>query len=447
MSNTLDYYKLLPKTNCGECGLPTCLAFAIRLAQKNAKAAACPHLTEELKTQLNNATLPLVREVVIRSDEGEIHIGGETVFYRHEKKFYNQTIICLAISDLDSQETIDKKIQMKSIERLAEKLSTNMIALFNDSKEREPFVQLVQYIQKKVTTPICLLSEEPEYLEEAINLICDSRVIIGFGKKENIQKVLHLAIKYQVAVVLSSKEGIKGLAYLEAIAKEKGVSDLILDCTGKNAIETLQIQILLRWKAVYEKNRTFGYPIISFPFYFSPEDFSKEILLAGLLTIKYSSIVVVSDNDLNQLVPLLVLRENIFTDPQKPIQVNAGLYTFGNVDKNSPVFLTTNFSLTYFTVSNDIESSGCPSYLLVIDTEGTSVLTAFAADKISAEKITEALVSVNLRKKVDHRTIIIPGFLSPLSSEIEDASSWKVLVGPTDSAEISLFLKKFWEVN
>ncbi len=444
MSNTLDYYKLLPKTNCGECGLPTCLAFAMRLAQKNAKASECPYLADEIKTQLDEATLPPVKEITTKRGNEEIHFGGETVFYRHEKKFFNETVLCIMISDLDSEESIKRKIKKKSIERLADQLSTNMIALSNDSKKKEPFVKLVKNVQNATGLPICLLSVRAEVLEEALQLLSNSQVLIGFGREDNLQEILRLAEKYQTSVILSSQKGIDGLVQLVSLAKKQGIKDLVLDCTGSNIQETIENQILIRWNAVYNKKRDFGYPIISFPFKHSQEEFAQEILLAGLLSIKYSSIMVLSDNALNQLAPLLVLRQNIFTDPQKPIQVDPGVYTFGEVDKNSPVFLTTNFSLTYFTVSNDIESCGYPSYLLVLDTEGTSVLTAYAADKLSAEKIAEAINSENLTSKVDHNTIIIPGFLSPMSSEIEDASSWKVLVGPADSADIAYYLNKIW---
>ena len=447
MSNTLDYYKLLPKTNCGECGSPTCLAFAMRLAQKNASASDCPSLSDDIKTQLDEATLPPIKELVTRRGKEEIHIGGETVFYRHEKKFCNETVFCIAISDLDSEEVVSRKVQMKSIERLADNLSTNMIALCNDSKEKEPYIKLVRYIQKTTNMPLCLLCEDMVVLESALEELPNNQAIIGFGTENSIQKISQLAEKYRTSIILSSQKGIEGLAELEVIAKEHGIKDLILDCTGKNIHETIENQILLRWNAVYNKDRRYGYPIISFPLKHAQDDFAQEIVLAGLLTIKYSSIVVLSDNVLNQLVPLLVLRQNIFTDPQKPIQVDPGVYTFGEVDGNSPIFLTTNFSLTYFTVSNDIESSGYPGYLLVIDTEGTSVLTAYAADKLSAEKIAEAIANENLASKVNHKSIIIPGFLSPLSSEIEDASSWKVLVGPTDSAEIGYFLNKFWRTK
>ena len=446
MSGALDFYKILPKTNCGECGFPTCLAFALQLSQKNVKAENCPHLPFELISQLDDASLPEVKEVIAGVND-DIHLGGETVFYRHEKKFNNQPAICIAISDMDSQKTVNQKLQMKSIDRLAENLSTNMIALFNDSNEKEPFIQLVKYVHNKSSIPLCLFSEDFDCIEEALSIIQNNGIIIGFVRESTIEKAAGFTEKYSVTCVLSSDRGITGLSQLTAIAEKNGISDIILDCSGKSLQETLHNQILIRWNAIYEKNRALGYPIISFPNKFSKEENPREILAAGLFTIKYSSIIVLRENDLNPLVPLLVLRQNIFTDPQKPIQVDEGLYSFGIVDRNSPVFLTTNFSLTFFTVSNDIESCGIPSHLLVIDTEGTSVLTAYASDKISAEAISEAIKKAGLASEVEHNTLIIPGFLSPMSSDIEEATSWKVIVGPTDSAEISLFLKKHWRKN
>ena len=444
MSNTLNYYKLLPKTNCGECGLPTCLAFAMRLAQKSCKASDCPYLTNEIKTQLEEASSPPIKEVILEYDTEKIHLGGETVFYRHEKKFNNQTVFCINISDEDSEENIYRKISRSAIERLAENLSTDMIALSNDSRNKKQFVRMAAYLQCATKLPLCLLCEDVEILEECLETLAFAQVIIGLCNESNIDGFSQLARKYHSSVILSSSNGIAGLIALEAKVKSYGVEDLILDCTGETIQETISNQVFLRWHAVSNNRREVGYTIISFPNKHVNEDYSQEIVLACLLTIKYSSIVILSDNLLNQLVPLLVLRQNIYTDPQKPIQVDAGVYTFGAVDKNSPVFLTTNFSLTYFTVSNDIESSGFGGYLLVIDTEGTSVLTAYAADKISAVKIAKAIEVEKLASRVNHKSIIIPGFLSPLSAEIEEASSWKVLVGPTDSAEIGYFLNKIW---
>ncbi|MBN1329331.1 MAG: acetyl-CoA decarbonylase/synthase complex subunit gamma [Candidatus Heimdallarchaeota archaeon] len=448
MSGTLEYYKLLPKTNCGECGLPTCLAFALQLSQNNIQAVKCPHLSEELKKQLVESSLPPVREVIIGNEANKVHLGGETVLYRHEKKFNNEPVICIAISDLDSNESIERKLQNKTIERLAEKLSTNMIALFNDSGKCEPFLELVKNVVSIYTKPICLFSEQIDHLEEALASITNSQTIIGYAKEENIYRVLEIARKYNSAVVLSSDNGtIGGLRQLISIAKEKGFTELILDCSGKNIFDTIQNQIIVRWNAIKGKDSFLGFPIISFPSKYLQNEFALEIINAGVLTSKYSSIIVLSDNDINHLIPLLVLRQNIYTDPQKPIQVDEGLYSLGKVDENSPVFLTTNFSLTYFTVSNDIESMRQPSYLLVIDTEGTSVLTAYAAEKISARKIAQAIDKTKLTTKVVHNTIIIPGFLSPMSSEIEEATSWKVLIGPIDSAEISLYMNKYWRTN
>lgn len=443
MPNALEYYKLLPKTNCGECGVPTCLAFAMRLASNSAKARDCPYLDKEVQEQLTEQSLPAVKEVYLGKGKEELPLGGETVFYRHEKKFNNPTAICIGISDQETKTTISHKLQQQGIERLAEQLTTNMVALINDSGQKEPFIELVKRYSSQTVLPSILLSEDLETLQEAVTIVQDANPAIGLVTHENKEELLELASHYSCGVILSTEDGIEQLEPLVKLAENLGISKILLDCSGPDPFTTISNQVMARWKAVKEKKRAFGYPIIGFPSNYTTSP-SEEILLAGLMVCKYSSIVLLRNNDLNLLVPLLVLRQNIYTDPQKPIQVTPQLYTIGKVTEDSPVYMTTNFSLTYFTVSMDIESSNCPGYLLVIDTEGTSVLTAYAADKINAEKIAKAIAATDLESKVTHRKLIIPGYLSPLSSEIEEKSHWEVLVGPTDSAELAFFLKKHW---
>ncbi|MBD3192705.1 MAG: acetyl-CoA decarbonylase/synthase complex subunit gamma [Candidatus Heimdallarchaeota archaeon] len=446
LPNALGYYKLLPKTNCGECGVPTCLAFAMRLAANSAKASDCPYLDKEIQHQLNEQSLPAVKEICLGKGKQEIQVGGETVFYRHEKKFNNPTAICIGISDQESRTTIDHKLQQQGIERLAEQLTTNMVALINDSGKKEPFIELVKHYSTQTVLPVIILSENVETLKEAVTLVQDTNPAIGLVTDKNKEELLELASQYSCGVILSAGNGIEQLGQLVKKAENAGISKILLDCSGTDIFTTISNQVMVRWKAVKEKNRTLGYPIISFPGNYTKNP-SEEMLVAGLMLGKYSSIVVTRNNELNLLVPLLVLRQNIYTDPQKPIQVTPQLYSIGKVTEDSPVYMTTNFSLTYFTVSMDIESSNYPGYLLVVDTEGTSVLTAFAADKINAEKIAQAIDDTKLESKVAHRKLIIPGYLSPLSSKIEEKTQWEVLVGPTDSAEISFFLKKQWRNN
>jgi acetyl-CoA decarbonylase/synthase complex subunit gamma len=452
MANALELYKLLPKTNCGDCGYQTCLAFAMRLASAKVKPEECPHLSDEAKATLLGDAAPPVKDVEIGQggNPSSITIGGELVFYRHEKKFVNETGFCIAIHDTDSREIIDQKLKEKSMTRLAQKLATNMIAIFNSSGNVEPFISCIKKVIEDSSYPLILYSKKTTCLEKAIEVTAGRRPLVGPVTEENFQQLKPLLKSHACPVIISISD--KTPSYLETNpffrrVTGAGIADIVLDCSGKTALETLHNLVTLRWKAVKEEKKEYGYPTICFPSRFSNGQSLQEITLAGLMSIKYGSIVVLEDYNLNHLIPLFVLRQNIFTDPQKPIQVTPKLYSIGDVTESSPVFLTTNFSLTYFIVSNDIESSEVPSYLLIVDTEGTSVLTAYAADKINASIIKKSFEATQLEEKVSHRKIIIPGYLSPLSAKIEEETGWDILVGPTDSGDIASYLEQKWRSN
>ncbi len=447
MTSALEFYKLLPKTNCGDCGLPTCLAFAIKLTSKDTDITKCPHLDESVSKELSSASLPAVKEIVLSTEGHSVRLGGETVFFRHEKKFYNESALCITLFDTDSTDTISRKLQERAIDRLAMELTTNMIGIVNSSNQPQLFLDLVKFVKENSDLPLVLYSEDTETLQKSLALLSkNERALIGPVTKMNKDNLLEVAKTHNCVIFLSNFEDFEELSELVSEAQLKGIQDIVIDCSVGTLKETLERQIRCRWLAVNEKNRSVGYPIISFSYLFANTPLN-ETLVASLFIAKYSSIVLFSSNDFNHLVPLLVLRQNIFSDPQKPIQVDARLYAIGEVTEDSPVFLTTNFSLTYFTVLTDIESTNIPSYLLIVDTEGTSVLTAFASNKINEDKIAEAIKESDLETKVTHRKIIIPGFLSPLSGKIEEQSGWKVLVGPTDSAQITPFLKNHWRLN
>lgn len=444
MAGALEIYKLLPKTNCGECGLPTCLAFAMRLVSKNVVITECPYIVDEARSKLENASILPIKKVTINFNENKLVLGGEDVFYRHEKTFNNQTAISIKVSDLDQLNQQIVKIKEYKISRLAENLTTELISIFNDSKEKENFLQTVKLVQAKLSKPVILHSVEPVNIDYVLTELNLKEVIIGSLNEDNKAEMLEIAKKHNSTLIVSSNKNLTSLISLADEAKEEGIENILLDCTAETPFETIRNQINLRWKAVREKDYKYGFPIISFPFRYFDGEPLKETITACLSIIKYSSLVVLNTSSMNHIVPLLILRQNIFTNPQKPIQVDPKLYSIGEVNENSPVFITTNFSLTYFTVSSDIESINIPSYLLVVDTEGTSVLTAFAGDKINEDKIAKAIEDSKLDDLVNHKKIIIPGYLSPLSSKITDKSGWDVLVGPMDSSDIISFINSVW---
>ncbi|MHA1629964.1 MAG: acetyl-CoA decarbonylase/synthase complex subunit gamma [Candidatus Heimdallarchaeota archaeon] len=447
MTGTLEFYKLLPKTNCGKCGVPTCLAFAMQLTAKNINPEKCPYLPLEIKEKLLSAALPAVKHLSL-GQEPPLLLGGEVVFYRHEKKFNTPTKIAIAIFDTDPPEVIKSKLKVKGIERLNESLTTDFVAIINTTAETDgSFLRVVNIVVESKHTHVLLYCEKIPLLKKAVATLGEKCCIIGPISEKNKEELLATSSLKEFGIILSSNKGLAGLATLTKECSAAGFAKLLLDCSATSARETLEQQTQARWQAVREKNPLLGYPIISFPYKFACGKIACETLIAAYMLLRFASIIVLQNNVLNHLVPLLVLRQNIFTDPQKPIQVSAKLYEFGNVSPESPVLLTTNFSLTFFTVTTDIDACGVPCYLLVVDTEGTSVLTAYAANKINEKTIAKSIANARLDEVVAHRKLIIPGFLSPLSAKIEDETGWEVLVGPMDSSEIGAFLKTKWRTK
>jgi len=447
MTGTLELYKLLPKTNCGKCGVPTCLAFAMQLTANNISPEKCPYLLPEIKEKLLSAALPAVKQLSL-GQEPSLLLGGETVFYRHEKKFNSPTKIAIAIFDDEPHEVITSKLEVKGIERLNETLATDLVAVIKTTTEpSEAFLELVKIVSTSSHNHVLLYCKKISLLKKALALLEGKGCILGPISEENKAEILAEPSLKKLGIILSSNKGLEGIASLSQECLAAGFKNIILDCSASSVRETLELQAQARWQAVREKHQLLSYPIIGFPYKFARGVATRETLIAGCMLLRFASIIVLQNNVLNHLVPLLVLRQNIFTDPQKPIQVSAKLYEFGNVSPESPVLLTTNFSLTFFTVSTDIDTCDIPCYLLVINTEGTSVLTAYAANKINEKTIAEGIKKAHLDQLVAHRKLIIPGFLSPLSAKIEEETGWDVLVGPIDSSDIGSFLKTKWRRN
>lgn len=409
MATAIDIYKQLPKKNCGECGFPTCLAFAMRLASQKAELEACPYISEEAKESLGGVAPP-IKLVKIR----DVEVGDETVLFRHDKTFFHQTALALLLEDTDPR--FDEKLkQVKELkfERLGQVLKIDMVAIGGtDSKK------FAAAVEKAKDMPLILMGK-PDVLEAGLKV---SPGLI-FPEADGFA----LAKEYKCPLVVSGT--LEVLAERTKKANEAGVEDLVLDPKpeGRSMVEELTIVRRMALKGCKE----LGYPTIMMP---------QGPLEAALGIMKYASILILKD--LEAALPLLTLRQNIYTDPQKPLQVEPKLYEIGKPGPDSPVFLTTNFSLTYFTVQGDIDSTKVPCYLMIVDTEGMSVLTGWAADKFTVEKVAKAIKETGLEKKVKHKTIVIPGLVARMSGELEEATGWKVKVGPNDSSNIPSFLKQ-----
>ena len=436
----LQIFKLLPKTNCGECGVPTCMAFAMKLAAKNAELAACPYASEEAIKTVGAASKPPIRLVKIGPPEKEVLVGNETVMFRHDKTFVHPTAIAIAFADNEPLTDCGHGIagvRDYCLERVGEELRVNLVLVDNFSEEVKPFVDLVKTAAGSTGMGIILRSSNLEALEAALKELPGQRPLIHAATPANADAVAALALKYNAPLVARAAT-IDELVALTTKLAGLGLKDIVLDLPADNPAATLQYNTILRKAALKNSFEPLGYPIINFV---TATDDASVVADASTFLCKYGSIVVLDRIKLEVLLPLMMLRQNIYTDPQKPIQVDPKVYPIGEIGKDSPVLVTTNFSLTYFLVSGEIENSGIPANLLVVDTEGMSVLTGWAAGKFSGEKVANAVKASGLEESGKHR-IIIPGYVSQISGEIEEGlPGWEVLVGPGEASDLGSFMK------
>ncbi len=435
----LDIFKLLAKKNCGECGVPTCLAFAMMLANKQAELSKCPYVSPEVVQQLATSALPPMRAVAV----GDLLVGGETELFRHDKKFCNPTAYAMVIEDdLDDEKIVERARQIDAMkyERIGTVSGVDLIAV-KAKADAKRFSDVVTLVKDNSGLPIVLMNHDPLIIEAGLKVISKSKPLIYAATVDNCASMAKLSHDYMCPLAIYSDD-IDELISLSEIAKGEGVDDLILDLNlgTKSLRSALEWLTILRRLSVKKLFRPLGYPVMLN--LDDGMDIETQAIKAAIGTMKYASLIVFSDLDAARLYPLTTLRTNIYTDPQALIQVNPGLYDIGKPNRNSPVIVTANFSLTYFTVASDIEASKVPARLLVVDTEGLSVMTAFAADKLTAEKIAQTLEEYKVAEKVDHRTLIIPGMIAMLKMKLEDLTGWEVIVGVKDSSALPKYLKE-----
>ncbi len=439
----IEIFKLLPKTNCGECGVPTCLAFAMSLAAGKAELAACPYVSDEAKEKLEEASAPPIRPITIGAGERALKVGGETVLFRHEKRFENPPGLAMTISDSMEDAEINNRIDRSNnlhYERVGITLKSELIAAKCESQDPVSFRSLITKITQKSNAGIILMSNNPDILAAGLEVCAESKPLLYTATKENIDKVAALA-KGKACSVTVKAENIDGAIELTTKLEQSGIKDIVIDSGHRKIKQALENQIAIRRAALNEKVRSLGYPTIILASEMTDNPM-MEALIATTFIAKYGSIIVMSDFQGESLFPLLVLRLNIFTDPQRPLATTEGVYKVGNTNENSPVLLTSNFSLTYFIVSGEMENSRIPSYLLVKDTEGLSVMTAWAAGKFGADTIAPFIKKCGIADEVKHRKLIIPGYIAIESGGLEEElPDWEILIGPREGAHIPTYLK------
>jgi len=439
----LDIYKLLPKTNCKECGFPTCLAFAMKLAQKGTELSKCPYVSEEAKAALDAAAAPPIRLVTVGVGDRKIEVGNEVVLFRHEKTFYHPPGLVVRLKDNDPG-LVEKAAQVDAyeVERVGMKLTMNGIALENASGDVSSFARAVELVKAKSTLPLILMSEDPAAMEAALKVAGQDRPLIYAATPANWQAMADLAKRFSCPLAIRDSGDLSALATLSENVGKAGVQDILLDPGTRGLGDSLAAFTQIRRLALKKNFRLLGFPIIAFA---GAPTLEEEAILAAEAIAKYAGIVVLDHFAPSAVYPLMTLRQNIYTDPQKPIQVEPKLYEIGSPGPKSPLLITTNFSLTYFTVSGEVEGSGVPTWLLVADADGLSVLTAWAAGKFDADKIAKTVKSSGIGDRLGHKKLVLPGYVATLSGEVEEElPGWQIMVGPREAVDIPAYLKNIW---
>jgi acetyl-CoA decarbonylase/synthase complex subunit gamma len=439
----IEIYKLLPKTNCKDCGFPTCMAFGLKLAAKQVELSACPHVSEEAKAQLAASSEPPVRLIKLKSNGHEIEVGNEVVLFRHEKTFYNKPGFFYLVRDTDEASTISEKVKeidSYNVNYVGIDLYVDGFAVKSEAGNPEAFVNAVGAVRAGSTRPLILIADSPEVIEKGLEALQGESVLIATAGADNWEAMTALAKANKSSLVVTA-DTLEALAELTPKIKEKGLSDIVLDPKSQSLNDGLLKNTIIRKLALGKNFRPLGFPIISYPY--EAGDAAMEITLAAQAVAKYTGFIVMENFSPETIYPLLVLRENIFTDPQKPIQVQPGLYEINNPTADDPLMVTTNFSITYFSVANEVESSGQPGWLLVSDAEGMSVLTAWAAGNFDAEQIAKDVKRFEVGSKINKKRIIIPGHVAVISGELEEElPGWEIKVGPREAVDLPAFLKQ-----
>lgn len=410
------------------------------LAQKRSSLDKCPHVTAAAKASLESASQPPIKLVTIGAPENRLEMGNETVMYRHEQKFYHPAGIGLLVEDtLKSGELEEKilKINALKFERAGQHLSADLICVKNSSGDSAKFANAANKAAGMTSLNIALSSGSAKTIEEAISNFKARRPLIICEDSSAAGPFAEIAKKYDVPMAITCA-GAEDAAQISDIVKRSGVEEIVINIKGKDMSDTIQDLTYIRRTALKKNERSFGYPLMAFTGAFEPY---AELAEAVSYVLKYASLVIVKNTDKDFILPLLVARQDVYSDPQKPVQVEPKVYEIGKVSKSSPIIVTTNFSITYFTVAGEVEASKVPAYIVCCDAEGMSVLTAWAAEKFTPESINETIKELGVEKLVKHKRLVIPGYVSVMSGKLEEVTGWKISVGPREASGIPNYLR------
>ncbi len=441
----IQIFKLLPKTNCKECGVPTCLAFAMNLASGKAELDACPYVSDESREILAEASAPPIRPLTVGYGDTALKMGGETVLFRHEKTFVSPPGLAAMITDDTEPAMIEQKCRRYmayQYERVGLNLRPELIALKATNGDGARFAAAAKIIKEKSDLSMVLLSEDPAVMKAALDVVGDTNPLIYSATESNLADMGNLALEAGVPIAVKA-ENIAGLLPMVDKLTGMGIKDIVLDSGARTVKQSFEDSIAIRRAALIKQNRTLGFPTITFPCEMTDNLAMQTTIAAGLIA-KYAGMVVLSDFEGSSVFPLLLERLNIFTDPQRPMTQSPGIYEINGPDENSPVLVTSNFSLTYFIVAGEIEASRVPTWLAVMDTEGLSVLTAWAAGKFAGDAVGMFIKKSGLSDKIKHSNLVIPGYAAAILGDLEEElPGWNVTIGPREAAHIPKFLKEY----
>ena len=428
----IQIFKLTPKKNCKECGCPTCMAFSMKVAQGALEISKCPHMSEDALAQLSEATAPPMKTIKVGSGDNEFTLGGETVLFRHEKTFVSKTRYAVSLCTCMDDAAIDAKlaaIPKVDYERISERMFVEMIYVnYEDGADKDRYVEIVKKAAALGRT-LVLGCKDVEAAKAALAVCKDGKPVLNGADASNYAEMS--AVATEAGVVLGVTGADLNELYDTVAALEKaGNKNLILDVGTKSVKEAYGNAVQIRRAALKDQDRTFGYPTLVNLAVLAHGDRNMQQALASLFTMKYGSIVVMEQLDYAEALPLFGLRQNVFTDPQKPMKVEPGIYALNGADENSLCLTTVDFALTYFVVSGELERSGVPCNLIISDAGGLSVLTAWAAGKLSSTSVSK-YIQENVEDKVKCRKLVIPGKVAVLKGDIEaKLPGWEVIVAP-----------------
>ena len=441
----LDIFKLSPKKNCKECGCPTCMAFSMKVAQGAVDIAACPYFAPEALAKLSAATEPPMKTIKVGAGDAELSLGGETVLFRHEKTFVSRTRYAMSLCTCMDDETVAQKLEdIKKVdyERIGERMFVEMVYVNYSADGKQDYVELVKKAAE--TGRILILDcKDAEIAKAALEVCKDGKPILNGADASNYEAMNAAATAAGVVLGVSGAD----LSEIhDTVEKLEGLGNknLVIDVTGADVKETFKNAVQIRKAAIKDGDRTFGYPSIVNLHKIAAGDLHKQAALLSLFTMKYGSVIVAEHIGYAEALPLYGLRQNLFTDPQKPMKVEPGVYPLNGADENSVCLTTVDFALTYFLVSGELERSGVPVNLIINDAGGLSVLTSWAAGKFSSSSIAKFFQEQDIEGKIKSRKLIIPGKVAVLKGELEaKMPGWEIIIAPNEAVQLVKFMKDF----